>query len=156
MGPTWGPSGADRTQVGPMLAPWTLLSGMLSREKKLVIIFTWKGSCDVFGWIYLERWSYSEWRHSYWLSEIRFCVLICSKNANVFVIDKVFRCRIQNLCAFCLASLAINDLKWYCVDHTTLFRPPGKPFFGSKNLFFPISVKSLFSLFFFLWPLNLP
>ena len=30
MGPTWGPSGADRTQVGPMLAPWTLLSGVLS------------------------------------------------------------------------------------------------------------------------------
>ena len=27
MGPTWGPSGADRTQVGPMLAPWNLLSG---------------------------------------------------------------------------------------------------------------------------------
>ena len=26
MGPTWGPSGADRTQVGLMLAPWTLLS----------------------------------------------------------------------------------------------------------------------------------
>ena len=23
MGSTWGPSGADRTQVGPMLAPWT-------------------------------------------------------------------------------------------------------------------------------------
>ena len=27
MGPTLGPSGADRTQVGPMVAPWTLLSG---------------------------------------------------------------------------------------------------------------------------------
>ena len=27
MEPTWGPSGAGRTQVGPMLAPWTLLSG---------------------------------------------------------------------------------------------------------------------------------
>ena len=26
--PTWGPSGADRTQLGPMLAPWTLLSGL--------------------------------------------------------------------------------------------------------------------------------
>ena len=25
MGPTWDPSGADRTQVGPMLSPWTLL-----------------------------------------------------------------------------------------------------------------------------------
>ena len=29
VGPTWGPSGADGTQVGPMLAPWTLLSGIL-------------------------------------------------------------------------------------------------------------------------------
>ena len=28
MGPAWGPSGADRTQVGPMLAPWTLISGI--------------------------------------------------------------------------------------------------------------------------------
>ena len=27
IGPTWGPSGADRTKVGSMLAPWTLLSG---------------------------------------------------------------------------------------------------------------------------------
>ena len=26
-GSTWGPSGTDRAQVGPMLAPWTLLSG---------------------------------------------------------------------------------------------------------------------------------
>ena len=26
MGLTWGPSEADRTQVGPMLAQWTLLS----------------------------------------------------------------------------------------------------------------------------------
>ena len=29
MGPTCGPSGADRSQVDPMLAPWTLLSGTL-------------------------------------------------------------------------------------------------------------------------------
>ena len=28
VGPIWGPSGADRTQVGPMLAPWILLSGI--------------------------------------------------------------------------------------------------------------------------------
>ena len=28
MGPTWGPPGADNTQVGLMLAPWTLLSGI--------------------------------------------------------------------------------------------------------------------------------
>ena len=29
MGPTWVPSVADRTQVGPMLVPWTLLSGTI-------------------------------------------------------------------------------------------------------------------------------
>ena len=28
MGPTWDPSGADRTKVGPMMAPWTLLFGV--------------------------------------------------------------------------------------------------------------------------------
>ena len=27
MGPTWDPSGADRTQVVPMVAPWTFLYG---------------------------------------------------------------------------------------------------------------------------------
>ena len=32
VGPTWGPSGADRTQVGPMLVPWTLLSGLFARH----------------------------------------------------------------------------------------------------------------------------
>ena len=30
MGPTWDPPGADRTQVGPMLAPWILLSEVIS------------------------------------------------------------------------------------------------------------------------------
>ena len=29
MGPTWGPPGADRTQVGPMWVPWKLLSGLV-------------------------------------------------------------------------------------------------------------------------------
>ena len=29
MGPTWGLSGADRTQMDPMLAPWTLLSRVI-------------------------------------------------------------------------------------------------------------------------------
>ena len=41
MGPTWGPSGADSTQVGPMLAPWTLLSGKacnLSLSKTILLM----------------------------------------------------------------------------------------------------------------------
>ena len=32
MGPTWGPSGTDRAQVGPILAPWNLLSGVIRRS----------------------------------------------------------------------------------------------------------------------------
>ena len=31
MGPTWGPPGSCRPQMGPMLAPWTLLSGLLAK-----------------------------------------------------------------------------------------------------------------------------
>ena len=38
MGPTWGPSGADRTQVGPMLASWSLLSGYFSTSQGTVKI----------------------------------------------------------------------------------------------------------------------
>ena len=38
MGPIWGPSGADGTQVGPMLAPWTLLSGLLSSSLLLLLL----------------------------------------------------------------------------------------------------------------------
>ena len=34
LGSTWGPSGADRTQVGPMLAPWPLLSGIALLEER--------------------------------------------------------------------------------------------------------------------------
>ena len=30
MGPTWGPPGSYRPQMGPMLAPWTLLSGTVA------------------------------------------------------------------------------------------------------------------------------
>ena len=36
-GPTRGPSGADRTHVGPMLAPWTLLFGVPNRYPSFVI-----------------------------------------------------------------------------------------------------------------------
>ena len=37
MGPTWGPPGSCRPQMGPMLAPWTLLSGW--DFKKFMVIF---------------------------------------------------------------------------------------------------------------------
>ena len=39
MGPTWGPPGDDRTQVGPMLVPWILLSGyMHPTHQRLMVV----------------------------------------------------------------------------------------------------------------------
>ena len=43
IGPTWGLSGADRTQVGPMLVPWTLLSGYvfsLNLFRQMIIMYS--------------------------------------------------------------------------------------------------------------------
>ena len=34
MGPTWGPPGSCRPQMGPMLAPWTSLSGLVPNWKQ--------------------------------------------------------------------------------------------------------------------------
>ena len=42
MGPTWGPPGANRTQVGPMWTTWTLLSGTIRwipKDKKSTLLF---------------------------------------------------------------------------------------------------------------------
>ena len=36
MGPKWGPSGADRTQVGPMVDTWALLLGLLSNRRQSI------------------------------------------------------------------------------------------------------------------------
>ena len=42
MGPTWGPPGSCELQMGPMLAPWTLLSGLL---KCILTTYDW---CSMF------------------------------------------------------------------------------------------------------------
>ena len=47
MGPTWGPSGADRTQVGPLLAQWTLLSGIF--RISFIAIYS---KCNLFYCVY--------------------------------------------------------------------------------------------------------
>ena len=73
MGPTWGPPGADRTQMGPMLAPWILLSGLIQMVKlisshdssnkisQLTIILLqaadWYGVCNILTFKY--------WPHIY-------------------------------------------------------------------------------------------
>ena len=60
MGPTWGPSGADRTQVRPMLVPWTLLSGLAFGNHVPV-------SCTDLNLYqaYLPHWRKEEWNDLY-------------------------------------------------------------------------------------------
>ena len=41
MGPTWCTPGSCRSQMGPMLAPWTLLSGMASEQLLNYTIRQW-------------------------------------------------------------------------------------------------------------------
>ena len=45
MGPTWGSPGADRTQLGPMWATWTLLSGR-NRNWKIPHQVWYQAVCD--------------------------------------------------------------------------------------------------------------
>ena len=40
MGPTWGPPGSCRPQMGPMLAPWTLLLGYACRQYEVLMQIT--------------------------------------------------------------------------------------------------------------------
>ena len=40
MGPTWGPPGSCRPQMGPTLAPWTLISGVSQQ-------LGWSGTCHM-------------------------------------------------------------------------------------------------------------
>ena len=60
MGPTWGPSAADRAhyraQVGPMLTPWALLSGVIHMlpENYLGVI------CDYITPLSI-KWNYTKW-----------------------------------------------------------------------------------------------
>ena len=55
MGPTWGPSGADRTQAGPMLSPWTLLSGMLTAQFKTWVESGFVITCWIMAWYCMEH-----------------------------------------------------------------------------------------------------
>ena len=46
MGPTWGPPGSCRPQMGPMLAPWSLLSGY-------IMLHISNATCDLNHLVYL-------------------------------------------------------------------------------------------------------
>ena len=57
MGPIWGPPGSCRPQMGPMLAPWTLLWGKVS---KLHVVTSVRGIHGVTGGCLSQRASNAE------------------------------------------------------------------------------------------------
>ena len=87
MGPTWGPSGSGRTQVGPMLAPWTLLSGytrfhLTSANWNIAFGFTLQNKFSLTRFI--SFWpSDIIWRHRSGLSLSQ--VMACSLRAPVII-----------------------------------------------------------------------
>ena len=54
MGPTWGPPGADKTQVGPMWATWKLLSGRV----QLWGLLFWQRSAKVWVCLWFKQTNY--------------------------------------------------------------------------------------------------
>ena len=46
MGPTWGPPGSCRPQLGPMWAPWTLLSGIYCHWNVILILSYTSAKCQ--------------------------------------------------------------------------------------------------------------
>ena len=92
MGPKWGQSRADRTQVGPMLAPWTSLSENVKVLSVIIALWWWFCLCRVRGAV----WFHTAWLfplmplptlslfYSYFLSGNKYRKTITCKNTGQF------------------------------------------------------------------------
>ena len=113
MGPTWGLSGAERTHVGPMLAPWNLLSShwwkvLIFRVVNMNKLLNRQSECR---WL---RW-YDGW-----------CHCVDSKDpGNRLDIDPKLSCRInvksmsisEGLCYHGVMVLVVTFLQWRCIGY---------------------------------------
>ena len=61
MGPTWGPPGSCRPQMGPMLAPWTLLSGNIPNHLSHRHRWSYMHECPRQKQVYLLHRGWSVW-----------------------------------------------------------------------------------------------
>ena len=77
MRPTWGPSGADRTQLGPMLAPCTLLSGKFYP-------LTWKWLAEEIPWNHCLRYISVQEPTSQRVYEL--IIIICWKFSQIIIL----------------------------------------------------------------------
>ena len=84
--PTWGPPWSCRPQVGPILAPWTLLSGKPSMvQMKACHMFGIKPLCD----LRLTQRLYHYWR---WFSWLQHCGKIVNGDHHLSVTALVNAC----------------------------------------------------------------
>ena len=65
MGPTWGPPGSCRPQMGPMLAQWTLLSEFVSIIQNHTVYGWWRCAFYLQRWIMFQIKSIRVWHTSF-------------------------------------------------------------------------------------------
>ena len=105
MGPTWDPSGADWTQVGPMLAPWTLLSGLSSDE------WTTKKQFESFTKMHMKI-AATKWQP--FCSDFNVLIWYHLRNKNdINHTDSIH----PAFPAFCVVLIADKKRKCYCYTH---------------------------------------
>ena len=98
MGPTWGPLGADRTQVGPMLAPWSLLSGLLS--------------CPFGGEHYLSQATGLD----AWASRVKCPARFVSHLHEIYIYIYIYIWVVYSLCFFCCLFITVTWWYVWCIE----------------------------------------
>ena len=111
MGPTWGPPGSCRPQVGPILAPWTLLSGVFMRYLVTFVVIILSPPRHV-GWS--VRCCISHQLDSY-ISNRR-VLMAFGSHFIVWLLKKYTPINVQMVCV----SLRL-DTRWYATCHSWFF-----------------------------------
>ena len=123
MGPTWGPSGADRTQVVPILAPWTLLSGIRSktpcmfyahcipkRINKSINSGAVDKICDIMQTVI---WNMSSWIMKilkFWFNHYYFVCVICEPKQRRYIY--IYMCVCVCVCIYTYICTSWSGLHW--------------------------------------------
>ena len=152
MGPTWDPSGGDRTQVGPMLAPWTLLSGFLccqtqhdhSSGVKLMVSSVWLATMSLHANMDINhRIGLEEGKSR--MTWINWLELICSQVwwnfklslRSVLIVDKFISLNIDNV--------GLKIQAWWCI-YTGLILGLHSNYFVETLIFICLFWFSIFSI----------
>ena len=125
LGPTWGPSVANRTQVGSMLAPWTLLSEYMQLSSMGVCIGSHviQYTCihDLCSWLFLLHSQY------YWL-------LLPTNNGCTVRIPSLLGSLLLHYVERYLSSLNANQTHRFCSSIYSALYEWKWQWFGNKYI----------------------